>query len=346
MNSIETKDKNLIYLLACAINNIKPDESIVNEINLEELYEYSQFHMVTASVCVALESMGIKDQRFIEVLNKSIRNTILFNIERKKIFQEFEKKQIWYLPLKGIIIKDLYPKNGMREMSDNDILYDKSKQLEVKKIMCSSGYIAESIGESNHDVYVKLPVLSFELHTSLFGKENAFSTYYTNIEQKMLKDKDNLYGYHFSDEDFYIYNTLHEYKHYSNYGTGIRSLLDCYVYVRNKKESLNWVYIEEQMKMLGIYDYEEKRKRISEKIFSNINFQKLTNEEEKMLLTFLRSGVYGTMKRKVENRIEEERKKHKNNLKMYYILNRMFPSYKEMYLNYPKLCKHKIVVVF
>ena len=344
MNNILEKDKKLIYLLVCSINNIKPDENIVNKMDLEELYKYSKFHMVSASVYVALKSIGIENDKFNESLNKSIRNTILFDIERQKIFKEFEQNKIWYLPLKGIIIKDMYPQNGMREMSDNDILYDKSRQQDVKRIMEKNGYNTESIGVLHHDTYTKPPVLSFELHTALFGKASNFSTYYRNIEQKLLKDKDNLYGYHFSDEEFYIYMALHEYKHYSNYGIGIRCLLDCYVYLKEKKDSLDWSYIKEQMEKLGIYDYEEKRRKISEKIFSSIHFPELTNEEEKMLLYFLHSGVYGTRMQKIENELEKEKIKHKHNFKMYYILDRMFPSYKEMKMNYPKVCKCRILL--
>lgn len=344
MSNISENEKNLIYMLYCSVNNLKPDENIVKQINLEELYKVCKFHMVSATVCVALESSGIRNEKFNEQLKKSIRNTILFDIERQKIFQEFEQSEIWYLPLKGIIIKDLYPKNGMREMSDNDILYDKSKQQEVKEIMEKNGYHTETIGVLHHDTYTKPPVLNFELHTSLFRKESRFSTYYKNIEQKLIKDERNKYGYHLSDEDFYIFSTIHEFKHYSRSGTGIRYLLDCYVYMNAKKDTLNWNYITQEMKTLGIYDYEYKRRKIAEKIFSGNNLQELTTEEEKMLLTYLKSGVYGTTKRKVENGIEKEQLKHKNNVKIFYILGRVFPSYDEMKMRFPRLCKHKALL--
>jgi len=101
--------------------------------------------------------------------NKAVRKNILLDAERTAIFERFEQQGIWYMPLKGSILKELYPENGMREMADNDILYDSTKQAEVKKIMLSMGYSAESVGKSHHDVYMKPPVLNFELHTLLFG---------------------------------------------------------------------------------------------------------------------------------------------------------------------------------
>ena len=63
--------------------------------------------------------------------------------------------------------------NGMREMADNDLLYDRIKQSEVKNIMIARGYFAESVGKTNHDVYIKSPVFNFEFHTELF--DNGYS---------------------------------------------------------------------------------------------------------------------------------------------------------------------------
>lgn len=61
-----------------------------------------------------------------------------------------------YLPLKGIIMKDYYPSVGMRQMSDNDILFDADAWERMEKHMISGGYKAEYVGKGNHDVYHKL----------------------------------------------------------------------------------------------------------------------------------------------------------------------------------------------
>lgn len=61
-----------------------------------------------------------------------------------------------YLPLKGIIMKDYYPSVGMRQMSDNDILFDADAWERMEKHMISEGYEAEYVGKGNHDVYHKL----------------------------------------------------------------------------------------------------------------------------------------------------------------------------------------------
>ena len=51
---------------------------------------------------------------------------------------------IWYAPLKGILLQALYPKYGMRQMSDNDILYGVEGQKKLIAMMKKRGYKTES----------------------------------------------------------------------------------------------------------------------------------------------------------------------------------------------------------
>lgn len=67
------------------------------------------------------------------------------------------------MPLKGSILKDWYPKFGMREMADNDILFDASKRKEVKAIFQGRGYTVKEYDKSNHDAYEKPPIYNFEI---------------------------------------------------------------------------------------------------------------------------------------------------------------------------------------
>ena len=208
------------------------------------------------------------------------------------------------MPLKGAILKELYPENGMREMSDNDVLYDKSKQAAVREMMLKRGYTAESVGETHHDVYMKPPVLNFEMHTSLFSgvQAEALERYYANTRRLLRKDKENQYGYHFTNEDFYVYMTAHEYKHYSSGGTGLRNLLDCYVFCREKGRALNWDYIAEQCRQLEIADFEKKRRKLANKLFSANQPTVLKEAETEMLLYYFSAGAYGTFANVIRNR--------------------------------------------
>ncbi|MBQ3413161.1 MAG: nucleotidyltransferase family protein [Oscillospiraceae bacterium] len=160
------------------------------------------------------------------------------------------------MPLKGSVLKDLYPIYGMRQMSDNDILIDSFREAEVKKVMEDLGFEAVSYGKGNHDVYHKQPVSNIEIHTSLFvpSHNKAIYEYYRSVEEKLMPKEG--FERKFSDEDFYIYMIAHEYKHYTNSGTGIRSLLDVYVFLRKHEDDLDKNYIDSELKKLGLEIFE------------------------------------------------------------------------------------------
>ena len=134
-----------------------------------------------------------------------------------------------YLPLKGIILKDYYPSVGMRQMSDNDILFDADAWERMEKHMISEGYKAEYVGKGHDERWVE---------------------YYSDIKDRLIPDRtdDRCYGYHMSDEDFYIYITSYAYKHYSGSGTGLRTLMDFYAYLNAKGDTFNLDYIRTECK--------------------------------------------------------------------------------------------------
>ena len=131
--------KDLIYLLTCAVNSITPDTEKVKAMDLEQLYRLAKAHTLRAAVFIALRSAGVQDRSFQQAYNKAVRKNVMLDVERTAILEDFERRGIWYMPLKGSILKELYPENGMREMADNDILYDSTKQAEVNTIMLSRG---------------------------------------------------------------------------------------------------------------------------------------------------------------------------------------------------------------
>ncbi len=313
--------KDLIYLLSCAVNGITADKARTETMDLEKLYTLAKFHTVRAAVCISLERAEINHAEFHEAYKKAIRKNIYLDMERAAITEDFEQQGIWYMPLKGALLKELYPENGMREMSDNDVLFDAGKRKQVKDIMLAHGYSIEGENGGHHDVYMKPPVLNFELHTALFGKGHSevFNRYYADTKRLMRLDDGSKYGYHLSDEDFYVFMTAHEYKHYSNGGTGIRLLLDCYIYCKNKGDTLDWKYIEEQCKQLEISDYENERRVLANKVFSSESFPELSENEQEMLMFYLTAGTYGTYERRIQKELNKQSKTK-------FILTNLFPS--------------------
>ncbi|MEE3451550.1 MAG: nucleotidyltransferase family protein [Acutalibacteraceae bacterium] len=182
------------------------------------------------------------------------------------------------------------------------------------------------------------------MHTHLFGEghSDVFNEYYDNTMRLMLHDEDSKFGYHFSDEDFYVFMTAHEYKHYSSNGTGIRSLLDCYVYVKNKGNTLDWDYITEQCRQLEIADFEQKRRELAMKIFSSEQLPKLTKSNREQLEFYLMAGTYGNLDSMITSRIKNTGSKGLLG-KTKYVCNRLFPPMETMREYYPQFFENKLL---
>ena len=300
-----TTAMDVVYLAACAVHGTVPDGERVQAMNLDLLYQVASRHLLTAITAMVLESAGVKDERFTQDKGKAIRKVILMDLERKAVLEKLDEAGIWYMPLKGSVLKELYPRVGMRQMADNDILYDASRSEDVREIMESLGFTTVMYvkNQYNHDHYDKEPVCNFEMHRALFppsAPEKLF-LYYLNVRDRLVKDEGNGFGYHFTDEDFYLYMIAHEYKHYSGGGTGLRSLLDTYLYLNKYGETLNWDYLSGELEQLGLTEYEQQNRTMALDLFQK---KPLSDEEREMLDYILSSGTYGTVENRVKNQIQ------------------------------------------
>ena len=341
-NVYRTGAEDVIYLAACMVNGDEPDPERVAGMDLEQLYKTANRHLLTCIVGYALEAADVHDFVFIQAKSKAIRKIVLFDTERSAVLSELEKAGIWYMPLKGSVLKEYYPQIGMRQMSDNDILYDASRE-DLKIIMEGIGFtIEEKYGVGIHDHYFKPPVCNFEMHRKLFGPahDRRLREYYQDVKVRLLKDEDNRYGYHFSPEDFYIYMIAHEYKHFYGAGTGLRSLLDTYVYLRRNSEILDWIYIKGELEKLGIADFESQNRNLALKLFGD----KMFTEDDEMLDYFISSGTYGKLEHRIWNKVDKFGGGIRGKGK--YLLSRIFPPIESVEKAYPFFYRHKILLPF
>ena len=332
---------NVILLCGCAVNNTPVTPEQAETIDLGHLYQAAEKHMLTATVACVLKAAGISDKRFEQARAKSVRKVTAMDIDKKMLFEKMEQEKIWYMPLKGAVIKDWYPLIGMRQMSDLDILFDKAYSEKIRDIFLDLGFTCEHFGLGNHDVYFKPPVSNFEMHRELFNTTHKpeIYQYYQNVREHLIKDENNCFGYHFSNEDLYIYLTAHEYKHFSNSGTGLRSLLDIYVFWEKFGNHLDHAYISSEIQKLGISDFERLNRSLAMHLFQG---EKLTKQENEILEYIINSGTYGTLQNQVESRVLQYGGGHKG--KSAYIKEKLFLPMNAVKEYYPFFYKHKILL--
>ena len=357
---MEKTSELLIYLMACSLQEIKPEEALLANIDVEALLRLAKAHSVSAMVCMALEqtdafrcaeeSIRLK---WLDSKNKAIRKNMLLDAERHQLEKEFAERGIWYMPLKGSILKDWYPKFGMREMADNDILFDPAGRTQVREIFQNRGHKTGSFRKGNHDVYEKAPIYNFEMHVSLFhGTYKELTEQYKNVKERLLPVDGTAYQFAFTPEDFYVFVLAHAHKHYSHSGTGIRTLADIYVMDRHLGGIMDRDEVEQKLMQLGIAEYEQHSRVLAEKLFSAVRplaETELTEDEKEMLLYYCDATTYGTVDNRVNNRLHELQE-NSENIKLWtkvkYCCVRLFPGREFCKFAYPFVYKHPWTLPF
>ena len=342
-----------VQLINCALKGKIPKE-IPENITIKELADFAYSHNIDNLIFESLSKINLNLEeneadkqamiKLKERSDKSIVKELRFNIEREKILLEMELSKINYLPLKGIVLKDYYPKPGMRYISDNDILYNKVHQKQLISIMKTLGYNVISL-KDYHDIYKKTPIFNFEMHRELLLPNSPFYIFSETVWDRAIKDEDKLYGFHMSHEDFYIYMLIHLHKHYTGKGTGIRSLTDIYVYLNNFETVLNWNYIESELNKLDLKEFEADIRSITCNIFSD---GKIAGRELEMFRWIVEGGTYGKYKTYIQNNLSNE---YNNNgslskTKLRYIKKRIFMNKDLLKLHYPFVYKHLYLYPF
>jgi len=326
------------YLAGCAVNGRTPDATRVGGMDPARLYAAAERHLLASVTAAALERAGVKDDAFTQARGRAIRRIALLDADRAAVTAQLDARGIWYMPLKGAVLKDCYPHLGMREMADNDILFDDARAAEVRQVMESLGFAAKQYGVSVHDVYHKPPVSNFEMHRALFGPshEKRLVDYYAGVKRRLVKDEGNACGFYFTPEDFYIYITAHEYKHYANGGTGMRSLLDAYVYLKRYGDALDGAYLRAELSALALTDFEARNRSLAAHLFGG---EALTDAEREMLDYILASGTYGTLQHSVEHAVAKRGR-------LGFFIRRAFLPYRSMCALYPVLQKIPVLLPF
>ena len=331
--------ENLVYLVSCAVHGTTPDAARIDGMDLGAVYSLAERHMLSAAAAMALASAGREDRSFAQARGKAVAKAAQLEIEKDLLLEQMESAGIWYMPLKGAVLQKLYPAVGMRQMSDVDILFDAARAKDVREILERQGFSCKHFGAGAHDVYHKEPVCSFEMHRTLFEKKKSqrrMYEYYADVRKRLKKDQGNRCGYHFSSEDLYVFLTAHEFKHYNGGGTGLRSLLDVYVFLSREGDGLDREYIHRELHALGLVDFEARSRRLAMDLFGGEGF---STAEKDMLTDFHTAGTYGTFQRGVDRGIATRGRAR-------YIWYKLFLPYREMVFSYPFLLKAPVLLPF
>lgn len=339
MQAVPLESHYLLQLLSTAIEGSRP-QCPPEGLDWEKLYKIAVWHGVSNIAFYGIDRLENHRKSPQEVMmkfhcdfKKAIAKEATQHIAVEQLLKAFEENNILCMPLKGYLVKYLYPRPDMRMMADVDILFKNKQTEQVKNLMLESGFTLEDQGGS-HDIYYKKPFLNIEMHRTLICEESPYSNY-LNKTWCRAKLKDGCkFIYELSHEDFYIYLLIHLTKHYTGGGTGIRSFLDIRVYYRRYAKEMNWDYIWSELEKISLREFAGNILGLCEVWFGNARSNQLYDEMTQYIFS---SGVYGTRKHAVISSINiKSGSKHSIwASKQMYRLRLFFPPLNKMKVDYP-----------
>lgn len=179
-------EKTVQNLLQC-LRNVICGEDVpliaMSETEQEKFYQMSlaqdMAHLISAAVGNG-ENHIISEKyrkKFRQQENLAIYRYTCQELALEEIRTVFEQQKIFFLPLKGAVIRDFYPEAWMRTSSDIDILIRDEDYEKAKKFLTEEcGFLYESKDKKNANFYRDEHV-HLELHLNLIkdGQTVEFS---------------------------------------------------------------------------------------------------------------------------------------------------------------------------
>lgn len=183
----------------------------------------------------------------------------------KQVFAAFEEHGIDYLPLKGCILKEVYPQPELRMMGDADVLIRMEQYPQICRILEDLGFVPGK--ESHHELPWNRKDLYLELHKSLVpATEKEFYGFFGIGWQRAVLQQG--HRYMLREEDTFLFLFAHMAKHYRWRGIGSRQFLDLFVF-RNACPDMDEDYIEAGMERMHLLEFYRNTKKLLDVWFTD-----------------------------------------------------------------------------
>lgn len=281
----------IVELVSAVLAGREPDAK-PEDLPVKAIYRMAKLHNLD---CIVYDGMkriaGEADADFME--KWANRNTIcaaqgiMQQREAKKLVKELTARGIRVLPLKGSILKEIYPQARYRQMADVDILIDRKNMEKAHNVMKELGYQYKGgDSEDTVDKYYKPPCVSIEIHSHLMHYHAENYKKYLDIWER-CKEENGVY--HMNWDDYYLFLMEHFAKHFNESGSGIRFVLDIYIFLEAKKKELHPEYLKKKQKELGLEEFCREMEEIAYRWFDG----RPEIRDSKYETVILLAGIFG-----------------------------------------------------
>ena len=304
---------------------------------LKPLYLLAKKHDLAHIIGNALEKLGVVDEitegkkRFVLERNLAVFRTETLMAELEVLCAELSKNKIDHIPLKGSVIRKLYPEPWMRTSCDIDVLVKKQELNRAISLLTDNlGYNCKSIGQ--HDAQIFSPTgVHIELHFSLqeAETEKTAGKYLDSVWERVSPT--DYFTKVMPDEFLYTYIISHMIKHVKFGGCGIRAIMDIHLL----SKSIDLEKTRGPLKRCGFLPFAEAVENLASAWFGDGQKSELSTRLEEYILT---GGVYGSF----DNKISARQSRQKT--KLGYFLRRLFIPFGELKQKYQIL--HKCAILY
>lgn len=326
-------------ILKCGItddNNI--DLSGVSDVVLSDLYALSIKHDLAHLVGYVLQKNNLLDtkteigEKFHKQMMLAVYRTTTNQYDYKQICQILNDAKIPFVPLKGAVIRPLYPEPWLRTSCDIDVLVEEKNLKKATDALFDNGY--KRLDKNFHDItFLANSGTHIELHFNVNELDAKLDSVLCTAWNYAKSKEDYLYA--FSNEFFIFHALAHIVCHFRNGGCGIRTILDLWLIL--KIFSFDEDKLNALISMAGIEKFYDSIVKLTKVWFEGEEHSELTSQMQSYILT---GGVYGTTNNKVTVSMAKKQNKFKA------VIYRLLPPYSIMKSMYPNLGKHPILLPF
>ena len=339
----------LINLLKSAILGTEPLK-IPEGVELSALFKMAKRHSVANILYNSLAKLDIADKKALSSFEQEYARALYLEVKQQYYFEmvcaALEKNNIRYIPMKGIVIKPLYPSPDMRLSGDLDIFIDEENCVRVKQILEQLGFETKVFNESvGHDEYIIDNAVVVEIHRKLVSNKCPWDEKCQEITTRVCPEEPYQYRYKMSDEDYYLYMIAHMAKHMKYSGAGIKMVLDVWVFLRHYADKLDMDGLSECLKYCGLDKFDANVRALVDYWFNDKEADELT---KKLADYIVQSGSFGTHKQLVALEMAQNAMGTENRTisALNYYIKIFFMPYNQMKESYPVLKKLPVLLPF
>ncbi len=336
----ESSQKKIIALVKSALSGERVE--LTETVDVAKLYKFASRQNIVSLIYYGLVNCGFDGQNTeVEQFFISTCQYIVTAQQQddyiQSIFREFDANKIDYLPLKGALLRELYPKPEIRAMGDADILIKVEQYDLIKPIMLRLGFTEDV--ESDHELVWYKDSVMIELHKRLIPSYNKdYYAYFGDGWDRAERQGDTT-RFSFSPEDNFIYLLTHFAKHYRDAGIGIKHLVDLKLYL--ERFELQEDYLESQLLKLGLWDFYLNIKKTINAWFNDAEDDDATQMMTKVIFS---GGAFGSVNAHRLSSVLKETKEGAKKSRSERFLGALFLPYKNMCLLFPVLKKAPVLL--